>query len=202
MRSREHVSWVVLSVILTACVTVNVYFPAAAAEQAADRFIKDVYGNDGKEEAPPQQTPLPDKQGGGAGDALGQALLKLFVPSAYAQQPDINVATPAIDQLKAQMTGRHDALGPYYGSGAVGMTSNGLLEVRDAKVVPLQERNAVKQLVADENRDRNALYAEIAQANGHPEWEPQIRQTFAERWIGNAGAGWWYQDASGAWRQR
>jgi hypothetical protein len=27
-----------------ACVTINVYFPAAAAEEAADRIIEDVWG--------------------------------------------------------------------------------------------------------------------------------------------------------------
>ncbi|ABE50121.1 hypothetical protein [Methylobacillus flagellatus] len=29
--------------ILTACVTINIYFPAAAAEKAADRIIDDVW---------------------------------------------------------------------------------------------------------------------------------------------------------------
>ena len=33
--------------LLTACVTINVYFPAAAAESAADRIIEEVYGEDG-----------------------------------------------------------------------------------------------------------------------------------------------------------
>ena len=28
---------------LTACVTINIYFPAAAAEKVADRIIDDVY---------------------------------------------------------------------------------------------------------------------------------------------------------------
>jgi hypothetical protein len=43
---------------------------------------------------------------------------------------------------------------------------------------------------------------EIARANGHPEWEPDIRRTFADRWVANAPRGWWYQDASGAWKQK
>ena len=56
--------------------------------------------------------------------------------------------------------------------------------------------------MADENRDRTALYREIAKANGHPEWEAQIRATFAKTWIEKARAGWYYQDAAGAWKQR
>ena len=55
---------------------------------------------------------------------------------------------------------------------------------------------------SQENRDRSALYAEIARANGHPEWEPDIRQIFARRWIDNAPRGWWYMDAGGNWTQK
>ena len=45
-------------------------------------------------------------------------------------------------------------------------------------------------------------YREIAAANGHSEWEADIRTTFAERWASKAPAGWWYQDESGAWKQK
>jgi hypothetical protein len=46
------------------------------------------------------------------------------------------------------------------------------------------------------------LYTEIARANGHPEWEADIRKTFAGRWIANAPAGWWYQDSGGQWKRK
>lgn len=39
-------NWVALplaGVVLSACVTVNIYFPAAAAEKAADKIIDDVW---------------------------------------------------------------------------------------------------------------------------------------------------------------
>jgi uncharacterized protein YdbL (DUF1318 family) len=68
--------------------------------------------------------------------------------------------------------------------------------------VPLSERRNIESAVADENRDRKAVYREIAIANGHPEWEPEIQQTFAEEWVRNARPGWYYQDASGSWRQK
>ena len=35
-----------LALFTMACVTINVYFPAEAAEKAADRIIKDVYGEE------------------------------------------------------------------------------------------------------------------------------------------------------------
>ena len=100
------------------------------------------------------------------------------------------------------MEARHAQLKKYYDSGAVGLTRDGLVEVRDQNLVPLPERNAARKLVADENADRANLYREIASANGHPEWETDIRTTFAERWVSKAAPGWYYQDASGAWKQK
>ncbi len=59
-----------------------------------------------------------------------------------------------------------------------------------------------KAAVAAENRDRDAVYREIAVANGQPGWEDQIRQTFAQQWIRNARPGWFYQNANGNWQQK
>jgi hypothetical protein len=39
-------NWIVglaLACVLPACVTINIYFPAAAAEKAADKIINDVW---------------------------------------------------------------------------------------------------------------------------------------------------------------
>ncbi len=77
------------------------------------------------------------------------------------------------------------------------MTQDGEITIRDQKLIALQDRNTVKSLVASENRDRGALYAEIAKANEHPEWEADIREIFARRWVDNAPSGWWYQDCAG-----
>jgi hypothetical protein len=55
--------------------------------------------------------------------------------------------------------------------------------------------------VADDNRDRKAVYREVAVANGHPEWEGQIRDVFARQWIASAHKGWWYQ-SGGSWKQK
>ena len=183
--------------VLAACVTINVYFPEAAAEKAADRIIEDVWGpaTQGKE-----QSALPSRPTGVLLAAAG-GVLELLVPTAHAQA-DINVSTPAIRALTASMESRHAQLSKHYDAGAVGLTADGLIEIRDPNAVPLAERNAVRKLVADENGDRNALYREIASANGHPEWEQDIRGTFAQRWVANARAGWWYRSAAGAWAQK
>lgn len=181
-----------------ACVTINVYFPAEAAEKAADRIIRDVYGED---QPQPAAEPHSRYESPVSAQALAGVLLEWLIPAAHAAA-DLSVNTPAIRQLQADMERRHRELAPYYTSGAIGMTRNGEIALRDQKLVPLQDRNTVKKLVARENQDRSALYAEIARANGHPEWEADIRQIFARRWVDNAPSGWWYTDAGGAWKQK
>ena len=67
----------------------------------------------------------------------------------------------------------------------------------------LPDRATVKRLVSEDNADRAQLYAEIAKANNHPEWEADIRKSFAKRWVATgAQPGWYYQDDSGAWKQK
>ena len=191
------------AVVLAACVTINVYFPAAAAEQAADKIINDIVGSEnnsaGKED---KRSALPPAPGAALLAAAG-AVLDLLVAPAEAAQADLNVSTPAIRQLVASMEERHNRLKSYYQSGAIGLTRDGLVAVRDQNLVPLPERNSVRKLVADENADRANLYREIAAANGHPEWETDIRNTFGERWGSRAAAeGWYHQDKNGAWQKK
>lgn len=119
---------------------------------------------------------------------------------AYAA-PNLEINTPAINAIKDSMQSRHNTLAPYYQSGAIGLTSNGYVTVRDAKALPLKDRQGINALVSEENSDRKKLYKEIAVANGHPEWESSIQESFAGRWIDKAKSGWYYQDASG-WKQK
>ena len=186
---------------LAACVTINVYFPAAAAEKAADRIIEDIWGKE-KAEAPAgneqSSVVLPSR---GILLAALQGVADFVVPAAHAQA-DIDVSSPAIRALTASMKARAADLEPFFTSGAIGLTSDGLVEIRDANSVPLADRNRLRKLVSDDNADRNSLYREIATANGHPEWEADIRVTFAERWIANARTGWYYKKGSGDWTQK
>ena len=124
-------------------------------------------------------------------------LITLFTSSWVNAAADLEVNTPAISAIKNSMQARHPQLNPHYNSGAVGLTSDGLIAVRDATAVPLKDRGGINSLVAAENSDRNALYKEIATGNGHPEWAGEIRSTFATRWVDKAQSGWYYQSAGG-----
>lgn len=127
-------------------------------------------------------------------------LSAMWAATAWAQG-NIEINTPAISQIKSSMQARHTQLAAHYASGAVGLGADGNVVLRDANAVPLAQRQAVQGLVAQENTDRAALYREIARANGHPEWEADIRSTFAQRWIERAQSGWYIQ-SGGQWSRK
>ncbi|MFZ2407828.1 MAG: YdbL family protein [Methylobacter sp.] len=189
---------VLSAILLTACVTINIYFPAAAAEKAADEIIKDIQNVVPQKTEPKPKAGLQDWQ-----VSLYQLLdtaINAVVPPAQAAEADLTIDSAEIRQLRAAMESRFTSLQPLYAAGYIGIQADGLLAVRDAESVPLKDRNQVNKLVAAENADRQSLYQAIANANGHPDWAVQIKSTFAGRWVSNAQTGWWYQ-SSGSWKQ-
>ena len=189
---------VLSALCLTACVTINIYFPAAAAEKAADELIKDIQKNAPQPEIKPQsnwsnwQLAMLQKL---------DAALNVLITPAHADA-DLAIDSPEIRQISATMQNRFANLNPLYNQGIIGILNDGNIGVRDPGNVPLKDRNAVTQLVSAENADRQRLYQAIANANGHPEWLGQIKTTFAARWVSNAQAGWWYQSSNGSWTQK
>ncbi len=191
----------VLAFLLSACVTINIYFPAAAAEDAARIIVRDVLDEGEASESTTTGEETSYQVPHVTLHYFAALLLDVLISPAYAEA-DININTPAIATLRASMKSRASSLKTYYANGAVGLTTDANVQIRDLSVIPLKDRNTVKKLVADENRERGALYAEIARANNHPEWEADIRATFAKVWVEEVPAGTWYQAADGSWVQK
>ena len=193
------------AVALVGCVTINVYFPEAAAQKAADQFIGNVIDSAGPSTpAPKTPAPAPAPAQESSGHPPLTMLLDLVIPTAAAADvPDIRIQTSASAAINGRMRERFQgALGALLDSGAVGFTRDGLVAMRDVASIPLAQRAQASTTVADENRDRQALYREVAAANGHPEWAAQIQSTFAKGWIERARSGWYVQNAAGAWQRK
>ena len=188
-----------LVAFVTACVTINVYFPEAAAEQAADRIIDKVRGEPADSGAllrPGESSSEPVMI------AAARKFTSFFIADANAQgNVDFDKPSPEKTALENSLANRFKQLKPFYDSGAIGMNDSGSVEIRDRNLVPLKDRNSLLQLVNAQNSDWVALYAEISRLNGHPEWADNIRRTFASRWIAKANAGWWYKE-NGSWKQK
>jgi uncharacterized protein YdbL (DUF1318 family) len=200
----------IASLVIGACVTINVYFPAAAAEKAADQIIDAVTGaaGSGAQRPTPTQPPTGLNQSAYREPNLLVAavgnMLYALIPAAQAQgAANLDISSPEIRAVQGSMTARFAQLRKFFDSGALGLTQDGLVQIRDASALPLPDRGLLNRLVPEENKDRETLYAEIAKANGHPEWAGDIRKTFARRWVERgAQPGWYYQNASGAWTQK
>ncbi len=203
--------------LLAGCVTVNVYFPAAEAQRAADKIINAVTGSTTPAPGSPAQPSKPQvtapatQPPSSSASAYSHAerllastaavMLDSLIPAARAaDRANLNISTPQIRAIIADMHQRFQSLKPYFVSGVVGVTANGTIAVRDQSTVPLMKRAALAQLVAQQNQDLAQLYTEIAEANGHPEWATDIRSAFAQRWIAHARqTGWYYRDGNGNW---
>jgi uncharacterized protein len=192
--------FLLLAFFLTACVTVNIYFPAAAVQRAADTIVEETWGGPGKQ--PPKESP---KQApGDRGSIAGKIFVSVrFTREAFAQETDITVSNPAIRAVKDSIRNRSESIKPFMDKGNVGLNRDGLLAVRTTDGLNLKERAEAQQLVEAENRDREALYAEIAKANNFPkERVADIKRIFAKSWSDQARPGWWIQDAQGNWRKK
>lgn len=205
MKAIQRLSVISLLVLVTsACVTIHIYFPAAAAEEAARVIVRDVLDLQDPGVNETDRTNEPTSHGPSSSSSLMLLAWALdrVVPPAAAQAPDLRVETPTTNRLRAAMRARNAELGPHLRSGAVGFGRDGFVAIRDLSEVPLRDRAQVQRLVREENADRSALYKEIARANDRPDWESNIQQTFARVWVDEAPSGYWYQDGGGNWRQK
>jgi uncharacterized protein YdbL (DUF1318 family) len=187
-----------LMVLLVSCVTVNIYFPAAAIQKAADQIVDDVRKTP---EPMPEQKPeqKPDKS-----SLLDRVWWAQLGPAeAQAAAVDVNVSTPAIRNIRASLANRFPQLQPLYGKGAIGETNTGLIAARDIGALSLKEKADVNRLVEQENADRQALYTEIIRANSlAPSQLGEIQRLFANSWRDKSAPGWWIQQDNGQWGRK
>lgn len=195
---------VLAALALSCCVTVNVYFPAPAVQQAADKIVQEVRPGEVRPETPEgQKPPQGEEQRPQSSLELGSLLAWLAPAEAVAAEVDINVSTPAIRQLKASIKQRYPQLEPYYRQGALGENNDGYVEVREAGGLDLKQRAELQRLVSAENGDRKQLYQEIVKANNFGgEFVPQVAKLFANSWRKEAAPGTMIQDNNGGWRRK
>jgi uncharacterized protein YdbL (DUF1318 family) len=207
------------SLLIASCITINVFFPAGAAEKAADQIIDSVIqggarSNPQASPSTPPQSPPPQATTPPTGSIESfvgprvkqfvTLLFDAFIPRAHAQtEMNLDVSSPEIRAITASMQTRFGQLERFFDAGVVGLTADGLIDIRDIGAAALPDRALVKRLVAEDNTDRNALYDAIARKNGRPEWAPDIRRIFAQRWVERgAKPGWYFKDLDGNWKQR
>lgn len=196
-----------ISFTVISCVTINIYFPAAAAEKAAEKIVDEVLQS-GKPDVKPQKQ-TDDSQSYFRTKNISPTTHVLLVITNFlipvaeaAEQANISIDSPAIRAIRNRMEKRQSRLRPFYQSGAVGFTNNGLIDKVTNAGLSVKQRSTVNKLIKAENNDRLSLYSEIAKANGHPEWQKDIQNTFSKTWIKKISSDWMYQSPSGQWLKK
>jgi uncharacterized protein YdbL (DUF1318 family) len=112
--------------------------------------------------------------------AVSLAAVVVHAESAADLRRRMEQRLPAIDALKAE--------------GAVGENNRGFLEA------PPAGKGGGDAVIAEENRDREAVYALIAKETGAT--ADAVGRARARQIAGNSRSGVWVQDESGQWKKK
>ncbi len=200
-------TWITAVAVATliGCVTINVYFPEEAIKDLSERIEDEVERVADATGTSSSLTPAPDGMRK-LWATVAKPLLHLTAGSAYAQGDAVaapEVTNPAIRKIIDSRAARLAELNRFKAAGAIGENNVGDVAVRGLDQLDLRDRAAVQRLVNSENKDRAALYKEIAAAkNVDLSQTSRIRDTYAATLRQKAKKGDWIQMPDGTWRQK
>lgn len=181
-----------LMLTLAACVTVNIYFPAAEVEKAAEQIVEDVYG-----------APASDTEEKPEGSSCLNIMLALFAPAEAHAADARTVSNAAIRGLKNKIAQNHKQLAKFYKNGNIGISKQGLVAIRNTNGLPMPEVAKMKGLVNADNKARQQLYSEVAKAlKVDGSQVGKVQAIFAGEWRSKAPGGYWIQENNGSWRKK
>src|SRR4030042_5701560 len=199
--------WVLFFILVScAIITVNIYFPEKEVKEAYKELEKELMTPGG-----PGQEPKSKPEGKPEG-----SLKMEFISSAYAQEAGLadNIAQivkrmPEVVNAYKEMGARLPAIDKLRDSGAVGEGKDGLLVVRDEKLMTQESRRLVDMENGNRRTVINGMARAIIRINRVPEnesnWKqalPQAGEQFAAPRRDSAKKDWWIQDQYGKWTKK
>lgn len=205
MRDRIRFLAAALCFIMASCavITVNIYFPEKAVQEAYKDLEKELMKQDNG----------PDQN---KGQAKPESSIRFeFVSSAFAQDAGLAERItetikrmPEVVEAYREMGARVADIDRLRDSGAVGEANTGLLVVREGALSP-----GDKKLFDAENENRRTVMKGMAQAiikinrvqlneANLKQVMPQAVEQFAAIRRDSAKKGWWIQSPDGNWRKK
>jgi len=198
-----------------AVITINVYFPEKAAKDAYKSLDEMMLKNPQADKSPVKEQQIPRAPETPPQSSLERFMNFSLVATAHAADAEsdalaIEVASmPEVTSAYEEMSQRLPRLTALFDSGALGLTNQGLVTVRDkSKVTPQDEA-----LVTAENRSRKVVVSAMAKAifkitrqeetkAAQGQVMTKAAATFAEARREAAKPGWWIQGQNGRWLQK
>jgi hypothetical protein len=177
MRSRNRVfrvAFFIAILLVGACVTINIYFPAEKVESVAGEIVEDIRGPQ------PGKSPVPEKKQ--QGYLKDRSIFPFLVSTAWAEEIT-TVSNPAIRELKNRMKNRYPQLKPWFASGVLKEGGDGYVVIAKTDDLSVRDKGMVRNLVGAENNDRKSLYLEVAKAlNIDAGQVDRVAGIFAKEW--------------------
>lgn len=200
-----------------AIITVNVYFPEKAVKDAYKSLDEMLLKKEGEKSPAGDGKPAEELKSPSSGPQ-GRLFERLpglaFVSVAHAAESGDDLAIelgsmPEVIAAYAEMSQRQSALNALFDSSIVGLTSQGLVTVRDKTKVSSQD----EALVGAENKNRKTVIGSMAKAilkitkqeatkAALDQTMVKAAATYAETRRESAKPGWWMQLQNGKWVQK
>ena len=205
MRNKIRFLAAALCFIMASCavITVNIYFPEKAVQEAYKDLEKELMKQDkGMDQNKEQGKPESSIRFEFVGTALAQdAGLAERITETIKKMPEVVEAYREMGARIADIDRLRD-------SGAVGEANSGLLAVREGTLSP-----GDKKLLDAENENRRTVMKGMAQAiikinraqlneDNLKQVMPQAVEQFAAIRRDSAKKGWWIQSPDGNWRKK
>ena len=204
-RKRLLVAGVLIFMASCAVITVNIYFPEKDVKEAYKALEKELMGPAKGEQ---------EKQPPGKPEGKPESSIRFeLVHAAYAQDrglsdkiaeivrkmPDVVNAYKEIGSRRADMDRLRE-------SGAAGEGNNGMLVVRDEKLLSPADRSLIDTVNQNRKTVIQGMTKAIIRINRAPENEQNLKQVmsqavaqFAALRRDSARKGWWIQNPDGNW---
>ena len=122
MKILKRPVWMTLmlfSLMIFACVTINIYFPAEQVETVAGEIVDEIRG-----QQPGDTKPLNNQKS----NLFNRTLFAFSVPLARAAEP-LTVSNPGIRMLKQRMKARYTQMRPFYEKGILRESNSGYVSL-------------------------------------------------------------------------
>jgi uncharacterized protein YdbL (DUF1318 family) len=178
-RPKKVTAFFLCLLLLAACVTINIYFPAEKVESVAGEIVDDIRGLKPGGEG----QPTPQKKDQSFLHRTIRLAQLALAPSVVMAEEATTVSNPAIRALKESMKARFQTLKPFYAKKMISEGQDGYVAPANTAGLDLKGLRDLKGLIAAENRDRQALYQEVARAlKIDPSQVGKVAEIFAKEW--------------------